>query len=148
MRQRRGFNRKRRICGAEDLPQDLRQLADRVAYGGNPEHKRNPGDFGLTPPSRPRPDKSLCDGVGIFERKEDLRLLRQGIRRGWISAAACGGFPQNVWTVTADGHPLEAQLENADKGAYHGYPLPEDDPMHEVILREWKKTGDQRGSVT
>lgn len=28
-------------------------------YEGSPHHKRNPGDFGLTPPSAPRLDKTL-----------------------------------------------------------------------------------------
>lgn len=37
----------------------LAKLASQVKYGGNPEHKRNPGNFGLTPPSGPRPGKSL-----------------------------------------------------------------------------------------
>ena len=51
----------------------------RVKYGGNPEHKRNPGDFGLTPPSQPRADKTLCDEVAVFKRTTALRLLRKGI---------------------------------------------------------------------
>ena len=46
------FNPKRRLLqpSAEDVER-LCVLAEKVVYGGNPEHKRNPGDFGLTPPS-------------------------------------------------------------------------------------------------
>jgi hypothetical protein len=29
------------------------KLSERIGYGGNPEHKRNPGDFNLTPLSAP-----------------------------------------------------------------------------------------------
>ncbi|OQA09809.1 MAG: hypothetical protein BWY66_00402 [bacterium ADurb.Bin374] len=110
---------------------------DLVSYGGNPEHKKNPGDFGLTPPSSPRPDKTLCDGVGIVSRRQALRLLREGIRRGLISNQMRGRFPQNIWAVTSDGAPLEAQLENPDMGIYHGYPLPEHDPFRERVLERW-----------
>ncbi|MDO9400469.1 MAG: hypothetical protein Q7T46_03245 [Polaromonas sp.] len=42
------FNPKRRFLqpSAEELTR-LCDLAKTVAYGGNPEHKKNPGDFGL-----------------------------------------------------------------------------------------------------
>ena len=46
------FNPKRRIASSGHASQvALDALAQRVRYGGNPEHKRNPGDFGLTPPA-------------------------------------------------------------------------------------------------
>jgi len=54
------FNPKRAL--AELTPENLQlcaSLAQKVKYGGNPEHKKNPGDFGLSPPSDPRPGKSL-----------------------------------------------------------------------------------------
>lgn len=100
-------------------------LADRVKYGGNPEHKRNPGDFGLTPPLQPRPDKTLCDEVKIFSRREATGLLKEGVKKGLISEQHTqNGYPQNIWAVTEEGWPLEAQLENARQGTYHGYPMP------------------------
>ena len=140
MRTRSSFNRKRKICGLADLPAGLDMLAGRVGYGGNPEHnKRNPGDFGLTPPSAWRPDKALCDGVGIFERHRALTLLREGIRRGMIGPTRDDvGFPRSVWSVTEAGEPLEAQLENPAAGTYHGYPMPTEDPMHDLVLKEWR----------
>jgi hypothetical protein len=68
------FNPKRAMAVATDQGQ-LKLLADTIGYGGNPEHKRRPGDFGLTPPSDPRPHKSLCDSAGIFRREEALGIL-------------------------------------------------------------------------
>jgi hypothetical protein len=116
---------------------DLDDLANSVNYGGNGEHKRNPGDFGLNPPLGPRPNKTLCDGVKIFNRREALRLLREGIRRGLVSEQRRGKFPQNVWAVTDQGIPLEAQLENAMIGTYHGYPMQHDDAFGEKVIEKW-----------
>ena len=62
---RKSFNPKRRIASAP-VQADLDRLAGEVRYGGKPDHKRNPGDFGLTPPSLPRDDKSLCDEIRLF----------------------------------------------------------------------------------
>lgn len=80
---RNRYNTKRRLDSAQA---DDKSLASRVSYGGNPEHKRNPGDFGLTPPAAHcRADKSLCDGTGILTRAAALNLLRAGIRQGLVS---------------------------------------------------------------
>ena len=97
---RRTFNPKRRICTKQEfqgLQEVLSALLENVRYGGNPEHKRNPGDFGLKPPSAPRPGKTLCDEVQIFSQTEALRLLREGLRRGMFSPQQHNGWPQNVW---------------------------------------------------
>ena len=88
---RRRFNPKRRI--REDCdPDELARLAGCVKYGGNPEHKSNPGDFQLKPPAQPRADKTLCDRVGIFKSSEALRLLQEGARKGLISEREQGGL--------------------------------------------------------
>jgi len=138
------FNSKRRIKKLEQ--DDLRrcsELADNVRYGGNPEHKKNPGDFGLTPPSGPRQGKSLCDAVGIFSRQAALKHLQSGLRKGLISDRFNGKWPQNIWSVAEDGCPLEAQLENSATGTYHGYPMPaESDPLAAEIVRLWKMRND------
>lgn len=116
----------------------LVQLAGKVSYGGNPEHKKNPGDFKLDPPSQPRQGKSLCDEVDIFSRSEALRLLREGMRRGLVSRQERGdGWPQNIWAVTNNGRPLEAMLENPAQGVYHGYPMPSGDPFADEVLKRW-----------
>jgi hypothetical protein len=116
----------------------LDRLASCVKYGGNPEHKRNPGDFQLNPPAQPRADKTLCDAVGIFKKSKALWLLQEGVRRGLISEQTRGEFPQNIWSVTKDGKPLEAQLENQTQGIYHGYPMPINDDFRDEVLKRWK----------
>jgi hypothetical protein len=134
---RRTFNPKRQIASGL-LQAELERLAAAVHYGGNPEHKRNPGNFGLTPPASPRRHKTLCDEAGIFDRDQVLKLLQQGIRLGLISEPRGADFPQNVWAVSLEGVPLEAQLENAANGTYHGYPMPEEDPFREIIISRWR----------
>lgn len=137
---RRTYNPKRRLCPADELPARrsalLRRIKD-LRYSGNPEHKRNPGDFGLAPPSGPRPGKTLCDQVEIYSRAEALELLKEGVRRGTFSTQERDGWPQNVWAVTEDREALEAQLEG--QGAYHGYPMPEADPFREKVLERWEQ---------
>ncbi|MFP1678786.1 hypothetical protein ACLD02_08810 [Alloalcanivorax sp. C16-2] len=140
MRVRRDtFSVKRRIRSTEELEEiDLKSLKESVAYCGNPAHKKNPGDFGLTPPSGARAGKSLCDAVNIFEKAVAEELLREGVRRGMVSKQFRGEWPQNIWAVTGDGVALEAQLENKVAGEYHGYPMPPTDPFAEQVLREWE----------
>jgi len=137
------FNPKRKLRRQEDIDfQQCAGLASRARYGGNPEHKRNPGDFGLTPPSGPRPGKSLCDSADIYSRAIALKYLKLGLRKGLISERHHGQWPQNIWSVTDDGKPLEAQLENSETGTYHGYPMPESDPMAAEVIRRWKHHND------
>jgi len=135
---RKGFNPKRRISPPPIDLDRLNGLAKRLHYGGNPEHKSNPGDFGLDPPSSPRSDKTLCDGTGIFKRSEAAALLREGVRRGLISVQERAGLPQNIWAVTDDGIPIEAQLENQATAMYHAYPLPPGDSLGQEIVHRWK----------
>ena len=137
---RRTFNPKRRLYPVDSLltrQAVLSALTDSLRYSGNPEHKRNPGDFGLHPPSAPRPGKTLCDQVNIHNRAEALTLLRTGLERGTFSAQERDGWPQNVWAVTENGEPLEAQLEG--NGVYHGYPMAEADPFREKVLERWPR---------
>jgi hypothetical protein len=136
-RPRKSYNPKRTLVASKPEETELIVLAKKVHYGGNPEHKRHPGDFGLTPPSAPRSDKTLCDLAGIRSRVAALSALRSGVLKGLISAQRRGIFPQNIWSVTDDGIPLEAQLDNEQAGTYHGYPMPEADPFREVVLRAW-----------
>lgn len=133
MRARKAYNPKRRLSEANLA---LAPPLDTLRYSGNPEHKRNPGDFGLDPPSSPRLGKTLCDGVGIFRRADALSLLKSGFALGLVSVQTRHGWPQNVWAVTADGKPVEAQLDS--EGSYHGYPMPQGDPFREEILARWR----------
>lgn len=139
MKRRYGqFNPKRRIKVLELGDVEIfAGLAKTVRYGGNPEHKKNPGDFGLTPPSDPRLGKSLCDDAGIFTRRAAVQLLKRGLKEGLVSTRFDGGWPQNIWSVTDTGRAMEAQLENSVRGTYHGYPMPENDPLASDVLRKW-----------
>lgn len=136
MIKRRKFNPKRRIAQAP-AKEDLAELAEKVQYGGNAAHKRNPGDFGLPPPLGPRPGKTLCDDADVVRHAVALDLLQEGIRRGLVSKQMHNGFPQNIWSVSNEGIPLEAELENAEKGTYHGYPMPEDDGFRLKVIQQW-----------
>lgn len=139
MRTRTGYNPKRKMAQADLLtPVERAELAARATYGGNPEHKRSRGDYGLTPPASPRPAKTLCDGERPILKPEATALLRSGMRKGTTSATSPGGWPQNIWSVSDAGEVFEAQLENAAQGSYHGYPMPEDDDFRRLVLKEWK----------
>lgn len=142
MRRNGNFNPKRKIDpNTEEKLQLGARLAQKVQYGGNPEHKKNQGDFGLHPPANPRSTKSLCDDVNIFNRKMALAYLKKGLELGLMryTKEENGEWPQNVWAVTDDGKALEAQLENSDTGTYHGYPMPTSDPLAAEVIKEWKK---------
>jgi len=134
---RRIPNPKRRL---HPTPQglDLERLAGLALYGGNPRHKRNPGDFGFRPAADPRDDRTLCDGAGVLARELASRLLHEGLRRGLVSAQLRSGWPQNVWAVAPNGVAVEAMLENEVTGAYHGYPMLMDDPLRDEVLRIWR----------
>lgn len=143
MKPRKTANPKRRLVAAPVLPEGklaLDELAKRTTYGGNPQHKRNPGDFDLNPPSLPRQGKTLCDGAHVFKQAAAENLLREGIRRGLTSVQARKGWPQNVWAVSESGIALEAMLTNEDTGLYHGYPLQSRDPLVEEVLKRWKES--------
>ena len=148
MKKRNGkFNDKRRLIKLEECDfQYLSNRASQAHYGGNPEHKRNPGDFKLTPPSSPRAGKSLCDSIKVFTRKEALDLLRKGIRIGLVSDRFVGQWPKNVWSVMDDGTPLEAQIESPEQGSYHGYPMQEDDPFCLKVIEQWRVRSDKAKS--
>ncbi|MEE1935544.1 hypothetical protein V0R50_20115 [Pseudomonas sp. 148P] len=136
------FNLKRRIAGPGYWAvQRLDELKASISYGGNPEHKMNPGDFGLEPPADPRQGKSLCDVAQIFTRAEALKLLQAGLDRGLVSDRENNGWPKNIWSVTDNGVPMEAQLENPETGKYHGYPMPDSDPLASDVIARWKNHG-------
>lgn len=140
MKRRSGYNPKRRIAPADAFTAEERKaLSMSATYGGNPKHKRSPGDYGLTPPAAPRPGKTLCDGARNILKAEAADLLRSGLLKGMCSKTNPSQWPQNVWSVSADGEVFEAQLENATRGTYHGYPMPEDDEFRNVVTREWAR---------
>lgn len=133
------FNQKRRIASTVPARPELDELVRRVRYVGSPYHKRSPGDFGLSPPTQPRPDKTLCDDAGIKKVAQAQSWLEEGVRRGLLSADWQDGFPKHVWAVTDDGTVLEARYSNEGPGHYHGYPLFEPDPFRLVVLERWNR---------
>lgn len=135
---RRQSSKPNKRFAADVNPEQLKQWSNDVSYGGNAEHKRNPGDFGLSPPLGPRRGKTLCDGARILKKAEALKLLREGIRRGLVSEQMRNNYPQNVWAVTRDGKPLEAALDNQVTGSYHGYPMWTDDAFAARVVEKWE----------
>lgn len=81
----------------------------------------------------------ICDRVNILTRAEATRVLKKGIRKGLISVQERNGWPQNVWSVTNAGEPLEAELENQEIGRYHGFPMALNDPFREDVIKRWSK---------
>ena len=110
-------------------------LVKRVGYAGSPQHKRNPGDFGLTPPASPRQDASLYDYANITQRATALALLRKGVEQGLVSEQMRNDYPNQIWSIRNDKVVFEARLENEVQGNYHGYPLPLDDPFRLILLQ-------------
>lgn len=115
-------------------------MAASARYGGNPEHKLRPKDYGLTPPRNPRPGKAICDGDGEVPKADAERLLKMSFEKGMVSVQTRNGWPQNVWSVR-NGEAFEAQLEDRERGSYHGYPMPRHDDFREVVLAEWARRG-------
>lgn len=144
----RTYDPKRRIAElTSDQSSQLADLADLVSYGGNPKHKKDPGDFGLIPPAAhngqdpERGGDALCDVSHVRTRGEARRLLAEAFRSGFVDARRDGVWPKVVWVVAA-GHVFEARLENRGQGTCHGYPLPRADPMRETVLQALKDRGD------
>jgi len=113
-------------------------LLKNAAYEGSPLHKRNPGDFGLTPSAAPRPHKTLCDEAKIFKLAEANRLLKIGIEQGLVSEYEEQGFPKNIWIVQGD-QVLEAMYGGSRTGRYHGYPIRNTDPLFYELKAELEK---------
>ena len=137
MATRYGNNPKRRVAPEGFCEQSkLDGLVGRVRYSGNPAHKRNPGDFGLTPPSGHRRDKSLCDKTGIVSREEALGYLKEGLRRGVVCERWEQGWPKRVWAVMNDGKTVLEAIRDGE-GSYHGYPLHGNDSVVNAVLQRW-----------
>lgn len=114
------------------------ELGEQAVYTGNPLHKKSAGDFALHPPASPRPDKTLCDAVNIFQRAIASRLLREAFRRGLLSCEndTNSDWPKHVWALTDEGHPVEGAYDGM---GYHGYPISDNrDPLYEEIVKRWK----------
>lgn len=114
------------------------RLYSEAAYEGSPFHKRNPGDFGLTPPASPRPDKTLCDEAKIFRKAVADELFARAIDHGLVSeATTAGGFPKQLWVVDNHGRVFEVMYGGSRTGRYHGYPIRRADPLFDEVSGIW-----------
>ena len=140
------FNPKRRLrpwSGEDDDIHYGASLAKKVRYTGNPAHKRDPGDFNLTPPAASRKNATLCDDAGVFKHREAIRLLKDGAKNGLVDSRSDGEFPLLIWSVRQDGVVFEAELENCVRGDYHGYPMPLRDPFRTEVLQAFGMRNDR-----
>ena len=118
---------------------DLVALAGRLRYEGIAHHKLRPGDYDFSPPSNPRPSKSVCDDIRPILKDEAAKLFSDGIIKGMISKRDEDGVPKYVWAVDDSGQAYEAKRGGSTPYDYHGYRLNDDDPQRRVVLDEWKK---------
>ncbi|MGI9251688.1 MAG: hypothetical protein ACR2PR_10900 [Pseudohongiellaceae bacterium] len=146
MRQKRRAkcgNKKRELrswSAEEDCRVFGKDLAGRIKYTGNPQHKRNPGNFHLTPPAAPCLDKSLCDDAEVCCKQEAEDLLLMGASLGLVDVRERKNYPITIWSVREhDKTVFEAQLENPEQGQYHGYPLTDDDGFKNIILKAYEE---------
>ena len=146
VKRRSANNPERRIADADQLDLDfLNWLIDNAEYTGSAHHKRISADYGLDPPTAPRPDKSLCDGKDVVLIKEAIGLFRNGIAQGMVSAPGDGDgdwrrFPKYVWSVSADRRVFEA-VHSKRTNNYHGYELTEDDDvMRREVIYRWEES--------
>lgn len=136
----RKFNTKYRVlraCEYTALRDDLERKSNQVIYTGNPKHKKNPGNFGLTPPSDPRPNTSLCDNARIFRKEEAEELLKKAFRLGLIDRRTPPGEWPKAVRIVHDGIVLQAMYEN-QPGYYHGFPLSGNEPLWKEMMQAWK----------
>ena len=104
---------------------------------GSAFHKARPNDFGLTPPTNPRPDKTLCDEADIFEKATARALFTAAIAGGLVSEKdGADGFPKQLWVVN-EGRVYELMYGGSKTGRYHGYPIRNSDPLADQVRARW-----------
>lgn len=118
----------------KEMQKRLDSWSKMASYEGANYHKRDPREFNLPQAGQPRRAKTLCDEVPIKRLADALRLLREGIRKGLVSAQERNGWPQHVWAVS-NGRALEAK--QSSEGVYHAYPLQISDPFADEVIRRW-----------
>jgi hypothetical protein len=121
-------------------PEERDFLRKNGGYEGIAYHKRNPGDFGLTPPAAPRPDKTLCDEADVIRRAVANALLARAIDGGLVSeGTSAPGFPKQLWVVAENGQVFEAMYGGSRTGLYHGYPIRREDPFFDEVVNAWER---------
>ncbi|ABC22844.1 hypothetical protein [Rhodospirillum rubrum] len=138
---RQGNRPDRRIADRSFLQDaEKTRLLNDLVYVGSSLHKLRPGDYGLVPPSNPRPSKSACDEVRSILISEAALLFRRGLEKGMVSVFPQGGMPKYVWAVDDGGEVYEAKTKPGQESRYHGYRIGEDEqPWREYVLRAWRE---------
>jgi len=132
---RRRTERKIRPTRLSDVERKF--LLEHARYEGSADHKRNPGDFGLTPPAAPRWDKTLCDEANVFNRAVAENLFIAAIEAGLVSEDFAGpGYPKHLWVF--DGNRVFEAIAGSH-GAYHGYPIRKTDPLFDDVVEAWRR---------
>ena len=112
-------------------------LVSKARYEGSAFHKARPNDFGLTPPTNPRKDKTLCDEADIFDKATAKRLFDAALVHGLVSEQQTGdGFPKQLWVVDR-GRVYELMYGGSQAGCYHGYPIRDSDPLADLVRARW-----------
>lgn len=117
------------------------RLCRNCGYEGDPEHKRRPGDFGLSPPTATNFDKNLCDdtSVDLASLEEAQDLFRHGIEMGLVSQKTKhDGYPARIWAIRDDGAVFEARYGGSREGRYHGFPLFHGDANYDMVKQAWE----------
>lgn len=110
-------NRRIKSVWKECPSEDLKDAAGRAIYEGSAYHRQRGG--GATS-GRRYPAASKCDDGWTLDSA--TQALREAISKGQVSEAWKSGFPRNVWYVDEE-VVYEAVLHNEGVGAYHAYPL-------------------------
>jgi len=106
-------------------------LLERVNYRNHAQH--------CGPPPTWCPNKAKCP-LG-FRSADALGLLKEGLRRSMFPPES-GAVPSPVWAVDdCTKMVYEAKITNAATAEYHGYPLPDSDPLKPQIIRQWQQRG-------
>ena len=139
-RRREGNRPDRRIADRNFLTDaEKMRLLGTVRYIGSGLHKLRPGDYGLSPPSNPRPSKSPCDELRPVLLAEAKLLLQRGIEKGMVSAYQPGSLPKYIWSVDEQGEVYEAKTRPERESDYHGYRIGDDETlMRKYVMSEWK----------
>lgn len=123
---------------AERLTNEERAfLVANARYEGSALHKAKPNDFGLTPPTNPRKDKTLCDEANVLDKATAKALFDAAIAHGLVSEQSTGdGFPKQMWVVEK-GRVFELMYGGSQAGRYHGYPIRDSDPLADQVRARW-----------
>ena len=131
---RPNLKRLRDVTGTEVARTTRNSLADKVKYEDGACDGQPPSEAGHGTAAEQQGDVPSCRDVGICTWEDASDLLRRGVEQG-LYCNESEGFPTYIWSVKNDDLVLEAQI--TEKGTYRGHPMPQHDPMRDLILQKW-----------